>query len=169
MWTEKRLTLPSGHFLDSAYIDSEYVPPTEEERRRGEFRQDIQRAIGSIEFPVNIGGMTRPVHIAHSVGANGYHRYWLMGFKTEAGGQKRKMGARAELFHYPARHPDDTPRTQQDIDRALAEVVETIRRDVPDIEWVDVLYPRLVPDSDPAMFTTEKRRISPEEFAALRA
>lgn len=167
MWTNERLQLPDGHFLDSAYIDSEYVPPSEEEKRRGQFREDIQRSIASVEFPVNIGGLTRPVHIAHSVGAKGYHRYWLIGYKSERGGQKRKFGAREELFHYPARHPDDTPRARRDIDRALAAVVATIRREQPKIEWVDVLLPRLVEDSDPLTYTTETRLVSPEEYVRL--
>lgn len=60
-------------------MDEIVVPPTEEEKRRGDLRSDIQAALTSVRMPGGIFGTPRDVIASRDVGARHKRHYVLVG------------------------------------------------------------------------------------------
>lgn len=71
------------------HMDEIVTPPTEEEKRRGDLRQDIQTALTSVQMPGGIFGTPRAVIASRDVGARHKRHYVLVGgWRGEIHGQR---------------------------------------------------------------------------------
>lgn len=101
--SDRRVEVPEGVHLDGAEICEEVRPPDEKERRRGEMRADIQRAITSVEFYGGgiIGQWYRPQAAGH-VGPQCQRARWLAGWRRAADG--KRWVARTPIGDNPKPH-----------------------------------------------------------------
>lgn len=133
----REIPLPPDSYIDYAALLVEHVPPTEEQQRRGDFRQDIQSALTSVQMPGGIFGSPRPVYASRDVGAQWSQYYYIMcskrlpamQFMDGSATPPQKFMAKYHADWYDPRYMDD-PREKARMEARLVRLLREAEKDL---------------------------------------